>query len=119
MTILLTKLLKDGRTLEISYSGNLLNVTVAINGSRICNGPIDRRNNPASIARMIKLPAEIAAVICGKVALTNDDLAAIDLAASNSTYAAAARAAVARVMIGVNLDIASERAMAIVECPTR
>jgi hypothetical protein len=107
---LLTKTLTDGRTLEISYAGNLLGgVTAKINGNVEAVGSIDRRSTPMGAARMTKLPAEVVAIVAGKIALKAADLATIDAALAASPYAAAAKTETAKIVASVKREVALER----------
>lgn len=106
--ILLTKTLTDGRNLTITSKGTM-HVTATINGALVCTAAIDRRSNPMGAARMTKLPADVVAVIGGKIALKAADLAVIDAALAASPYAAAAKIETAKVVASVKREVALER----------
>lgn len=106
--ILLTKTVTDGRNLTITSNGTM-HVTATINGALVCTAAIDRRSTPIGAASMTKLPADVVAVIGGKIALKEADLAAIDAALAASPYAAAAKISAAKVVASVNREVAFDR----------
>ena len=106
--ILLTKTLTDGRNLTITCNGTM-HVTATINSAVVCTAAIDRRATVTGAARMTKLPAEVVAVIGGKIALKAADLATIDAALAVSPYAVAAKIQTAKVLVGVKREVEFER----------
>ncbi len=75
-TTLLDKSAADGRALLITWDGAF--ATVSLAGKVVGTGPIDRRSHPSGAARMAKMPADVVAVIAGKLAVKADDLAKIE-----------------------------------------